>query len=96
MTQEFEVRVRANTVEEAFNHAREVAELEAPEGTAGYTGTIAEKQEFEVVPRDYSVPWDMQLLRLRYSHPAYDNKRGPAGCLQIKTGEWVFFGCSSS
>jgi len=82
------------TARAAFRNAQEVARYE--HGHSGYTGTIAEKVSFVMIPlpagkepRSYAeeliVKGDRRI----------DDKWGPAGCIQINAGEWLFFGWAS-
>jgi len=80
---------------EAFADARDTAQYE--HGHAGYTGTIAEKQSYVMIPlpegRD---PSDYVEELLDDDDSRICDKWGPAGCIKIKNGEYLFFGWASS
>ena len=86
---------RGDSAEEAFNAAVECAQWES--GHGGYTGTIAEKSSFKMV----EVPEGVDM----YDHVAslfddedhwINDKRGAAGCIDIKnTNRYYFFGIAS-
>jgi hypothetical protein len=66
-------------------------------GHGGYTGTIAEKDSFNVItlkeglePRDYA----NKLIDDR--DPRISDKWGPAGCFDLGGGRYFFFGLASS
>tara|TARA_R110001583_G_scaffold3521_2_gene22284 strand:+ start:461 stop:751 length:291 start_codon:yes stop_codon:yes gene_type:complete len=80
---------------EAFYNARQDALL--CNGHGGYTGTIAEKDSFNVItlkeglePRDYA----NKLIDDR--DPRISDKWGPAGCFDLGGGRYFFFGLASS
>jgi hypothetical protein len=85
---------------EAFNAAVEQAAYDC--GHAGYTGTIAEKDNFVAIPLpkkgkknlvDRAVAYANKLID--ENDPRIDDTWGPAGC--IKAGrKYVFFGWASS
>jgi hypothetical protein len=86
----FMVTASGNTAEEAFKSAVEDARCEC--GYGGYTGTIAEKRSFVLVERPRGVnPTD-------YAEELVGefDKWGPAGCIKIKKGKYLFFGFASS
>tara|TARA_B100001094_G_scaffold321192_1_gene368534 strand:- start:1668 stop:1958 length:291 start_codon:yes stop_codon:yes gene_type:complete len=80
---------------DAFSNARQDALYCS--GHGGYTGTIAEKDSFDVValkeghhPRDYA----NKLIDDR--DPRISDKWGPAGCFDLGGGRYFFFGLASS
>ena len=84
-----------STVKEAFNNAVEQASYDY--GHAGYTGTIAEKNSFVVIP----CPKDREPME--YADTLMDNrderivsKWGPAGAIKLSEEKWLFFGWASS
>jgi len=89
---EFFTRARGKTAAEAFRSAVQQARYE--HGNGGYTGTIAEKSEFqEVKPKaGESV---MECVNRHMDIGTFDDKWGPAGCVKIDDGEWYFFGFAS-
>ena len=84
---------------EAFNSAVEQAQYD--HGHAGYTGTIAEKDSFEIKSRTPLSPAD---LKAEIDATIADNdKWGPAFALPMadkqdktKIAGWVFYGLASS
>ena len=91
---EFFTRVRRATAEEAFQKAQEDARYEY--GHGGYTGTIAEKWSFDLV----KVPEGMEIAQYIEETTdeggRFDDKWGPAGCIEESPGVFVFFGWASS
>lgn len=88
------------TAQEAFRSAVDSAEYAY--GHAGYTGTIAEKDDFITLPvsperlAEIKADW-----RLEYSDedPLWqkvNEKWGPAGCVQLDKDLFLFFGWASS
>jgi len=82
------------TAQEAFNNAHNDACYE--HGHGGYTGTLAEKNDFIEIP----VPGEKDPTE--FAQELIDNdddrivdKWGPAGCVKIKEGEYLFFGWAS-
>ena len=90
----FQVGKRA-TADKAFREAREQAAWE--HGHGGYTGTLAEKSDFVMIrcpegvdPRKYAD--DL----VNNDDPRIDDKWGPAGCIKLEEGRYLFFGWASS
>ena len=71
-------------------------------GHGGYTGTIAEKSEFEMVSVAQMTHGEAYALATRLINdgdPRIDDKNGPAGCIPLGTGEFgefLFFGWAAS
>lgn len=95
---EFMVRGKGKTAEEAFSAAVDRARY--MHGHGGYTGTIAEKDEFRMVrvpegvePKDYA-----KSLMYGEEHEDHwcQDKWGPAACIKIEDGVWLFFGRAPS
>jgi len=93
---DFMITCKAATAKAAFDEAREDARHE--HGHGGYTGTIAEKSSFRMIstpagvtPREHA----RNLLAADTRHFTQDSF-GPAGCIKIAEGEWLFFGFASS
>lgn len=96
---------KGKTAQEAFNSATDDARYE--HGHGGYTGTIAEKSEFKIIP----VPAEIKAMTvdnerkiaimeiadkmIEDGDPRVDDKWGPAGCLDLGDGEFLFFGWAS-
>lgn len=99
---EFESRAKGKDAKEAFQAAREQAQYDY--GHAGYTGTIAEKHDFTVIkPKAGEAPSDCVERFRRESFEVegaewnpYNDKWGPAGCIDLGNGEFLFFGSASS
>ncbi len=93
----FETYVEGTDGQKAFDDAREEAMYEY--GHSGYTGTIAEKTEFEV---RMSKPLEIQLARFFAEKDGDNNEKwGPAFCVPVgnKEGEttgFIFYGWASS
>lgn len=92
---EFFCTGRGKSAKEAFRDARDNALYES--GHGGYTGTIAEKHEFTVI----SVPDGMSAREyanhlLENDDERVSDKWGPAGCVKVEEGKYLFFGWASS
>ena len=86
---------RGTTAKEAFSEAREEASYE--NGHGGYTGSLAEKGNFkEIHLPDGEDPFKFANKLIDEGDPRIDDKWGPAGCVKIKDGEYLFFGWASS
>ena len=84
-----------STPKEAFHKA--VQEAAYFHGHGGYTGTIAEKDSFIIIPMDpafKSVDDFIQHL-INSGDPRIDDKWGPAGCIKIDDDKYIFFGWAS-
>jgi hypothetical protein len=106
--EQFTVTARGATAREAFDAA--VAEAQYDYGHAGYTGTIAEKDEYIVISgvsqddgtgdmtREQAVALAEKLMA--EDDPRVSDKWGPAGAIAFgdQDGEpgWLFFGWASS
>lgn len=86
---------KGKTIDEAFRASVESAKYEY--GHGGYTGTIAEKHGYVLV----SVPTGQEpkayakSLLEAHDERVYD-KWGPAVAVELREGEWLFFGLASS
>ncbi len=94
----FETVGKGTTVEEAFKEAVKDAEYEY--GHRGYTGTIAEKEDFVIIPESeylgkYDARWYAGEL-VRKGDARIVDKWGPAGAIKLDDGRWLFFGWASS
>jgi hypothetical protein len=96
--------VKGKTAKEAFGIAVEEAAFE--HGHGGYTGSIAEKHDFTIIDpvkdgqnvddwsqNDYEA-YACKLIE--DGDERIDDKWGPAGCIEIGDGEFLFFGWASS
>jgi len=84
---------------DAFNEAVEDAAYDHSHG--GYTGTIAEKEDFVIIDVPNGVdPEKYAEKLLDDDDERIENKWGPAGCILLEKGEeinrYLFFGCASS
>lgn len=106
---QFEVRRPESDVTEAFRGAVEDARYER--GHGGYTGTIAEKNEYVIWHGAPSTAGALALLQAPFATAsrrapaaipdeicrAYDDKWGPAVAIaDDETGGWIFCGWASS
>lgn len=92
----FETRGKGKTAEAAFKALRE--EALHMYGHGGYTGTIAEKDRFVEVTIPKAIRDDAQAFSAKIDHlldTEFDDKWGPAGCVKLKEGEYLFFGWAS-
>lgn len=91
----FVTRSKGKTAREAFNNAVQEAQYE--HGHGGYSGTIAEKRDFVMItmPEGEKVGNFIDHL-IDAGDPRIDNKWGPAGCIDLGKGDYVFFGWASS
>jgi hypothetical protein len=75
----------------AFIYARE--EALRVHGSNGYTGTIAEKDDFVMVECPVGVkPEEMVDSVLRDDDHKVSDKWGPAGCIALGEHKFLFFG----
>jgi hypothetical protein len=85
---------QGRTAQEAFNKATEKARYEY--GHRGYTGTIAEKDDFVMIDLPDGIkPESYANVLLDECDPRVDDKWGPAGCFDLGDGEYLFFGWAS-
>jgi hypothetical protein len=85
---------RGDNAEEAFFEAVRRAKYDY--GHAGYTGTIAEKDAYVVIPLpegEDAIEFANRLIE-DYD-PRIDDKWGPAGCIPLNPTEFLFFGWAS-
>jgi hypothetical protein len=83
-----------NTAKKAFDKA--VYDARYQHGHGGYTGTIAEKNSFVLIPLAEG------LDAFQYAEQLLDgddericDKWGDAGCIHVKDDEYLFFGWAS-
>jgi hypothetical protein len=66
-------------------------------GHRGYTGSIAEKRDYQVIPLpDNTDPRGYAERLIEEDDPRISDKWGPAGCVRLSADEWLFFGWASS
>lgn len=83
------------TPEAAFLTAKEEAFYD--HGHSGYTGTIAEKDEFVMIDLPAGEdPHKYADSLIENDDPRIDDKWGPAGCISLGDGKYLFFGWASS
>lgn len=83
------------TAYHAFRAACDDARHES--GHGGYTGTIAEKTEFCMItcpPGKEPAAYARELMD--NDDPRIDDTWGPAGCIGLGGGKFLFFGWASS
>jgi len=108
---EFVIEAKGDGPTQAYGDA--VREARWQNGHAGYTGTIAETNGFQMfnMPDTYRpsekhvtrkpTQKDPELWRaVGYAHKMIDENKiekwGPAGCIALGDGRYVFFGIASS
>jgi hypothetical protein len=87
----FETAGYGETAKEAFDEA--VAAV--IDEILTYSGGIPAKSEFTQI----EVPSGQDpeaFVRELSADPRVDDKWGPAGCIRLKDGEWLFFGWAAS
>jgi hypothetical protein len=93
--QTFTVVAKGRTAREAFESA--LVEARHEYGNRGYTGSIAEKMSYILImPPAGTDPGTYANAMLDQDDPRISDKWGPAGCIQIDAGSWLFFGWASS
>ena len=81
--------------EDAFHKAVEDALYDF--GHNGYTGTIAEKNTFVILPLpENSKPYREANRLLDKGDSRISDKWGPAGAFELRPGSYLFFGWASS
>jgi hypothetical protein len=86
---------RGQSAREAFDAARE--EARHAYGHGGYTGTIAEKRSFVVIQiAEGADPREHANALLDDDDRRIADKWGPAGCIALGGGEYLFFGWAST
>jgi hypothetical protein len=85
---------KGKTASDAFTNAREYA-LQSY-GNEGYTGSIAEKSKFTVIPVPENI--DPQVFAeelIDRDDSRVSDKWGPAGCIRMNDTTFLFFGWAS-
>lgn len=91
----FFTRASGESPQAAFIDA--VSQARYDRGHTGYTGTIAEKRTFNMIPLPHGADPSAEAWRLiDAGDPRVDDKWGPAGCFDLGNGEYLFFGWASS
>ena len=90
----FATYAEGKTAKEAFEQAREDAFYY--NGHAGYTGTIAEKTTFVMIPVPANTdPLEYASKLIDDDDSRISNKWGDAGCIDLKNDRFYFFGWAS-
>lgn len=90
----FDVVSEGPTAKEAFGTA--TSEARHLYGHGGYTGTIAEKRSFVVIPLPKGKePRKYAYDLLNNDDPRVNDKWGPAGAISLGDNKWLFFGWAS-
>ena len=91
----FEYTGDGKSAEEAFLNARDEALFD--HGHAGYTGTLAEKNDYIMVALPEGEDAYAYAARLiEEGDERIDDKWGPAGCIELGGGRILFFGWAPS
>lgn len=91
----FSVRAKGKTAAEAFNTA--VQDALYAYGHDGYTGSIAEKNSYKMISvPDDADPYDYAEKLIEEDDRRIADKYGPAGCIKLADGEYLFFGYAST
>lgn len=91
----FVVRSKGKSAREAFNEAVKDARWES--GNGGYTGTIAEKHDYVMIVCPAGIEPNAYANQLIDEDDGrIEDKWGPAGCIKMSEGEYLFFGWASS
>lgn len=87
--------VKGKTAKNAFEYARYDARYE--HGHGGYTGTIAEKDSFVVIPLKEGIdPWVYADQLIADDDKRICDKWGDAGCFDLGDDKYLFFGWAST
>lgn len=90
---DFGTFAKGSSAKDAFSKAcREAIEMY---GNQGYTGSIAEKDSFEMATNEVVSPDDIPSI-VDQVFSRFEDKWGPAGCIELTTGEYFFFGVAST
>jgi len=82
------------TVKEAFRNAIDDARYEY--GNRGYTGSIAEKDSYVVLKGPVPLNEAYDTADRCSESSRFEDKWGPAGCIELEDGRYLFFGWASS
>jgi len=90
----FMLEASGKNAQEAFNAAVTQARYES--GHGGYSGTIAEKSSYVFIPLPKGEKAQVYADELiDVGDPRIDDKWGPAGCISLGEGRYLFFGWAS-
>ena len=92
--QVFTTTAKGSDARNAFIGAVREAQYEC--GHGGYTGTIAEKDGFTVIPvEEGREPYEYAGELIDECDRRVNDKWGPAGCFELGEGRYLFFGWAS-
>jgi len=92
--QVFTTTAKGSDARNAFIGAVREAQYEC--GHGGYTGTIAEKDGFTVIPLEEGrEPYEYAGELIDECDRRVNDKWGPAGCFELGEGRYLFFGWAS-
>ena len=93
---EFFSEARGENARDAFRHAVQEAQYE--NGHGGYTGTIAEKHNYKMIPCEMTEEAITKKVEECFENENHfvQNKWGPSGCIKVRDGFYIFFGWASS
>ena len=92
--QVFTTTAKGSDARNAFIGAVREAQYEC--GHGGYTGTIAEKHGFTVIPLEEGrEPYEYAGELIDECDRRVNDKWGPAGCFELGEGRYLFFGWAS-
>jgi len=90
----FMTTAKGSDARNAFTNALQEALHDC--GHGGYTGTIAEKRDFTVIPLlEGREPYEYAEELIDEGDERIDGKWGPAGCFDLGRGRYFFFGWAS-
>jgi hypothetical protein len=90
----FSTVAQGKTAKDAFKNAVEGAKHQ--HGHGGYTSTIAEKRSFTMISLPEGKDANQYVNELiDNDDPRIEDKWGPAGCIALGDGKWLFFGWAS-
>lgn len=91
----FTTKAKGKNAHAAFSDA--CYEARHQHGHGGYTGTIAEKHRFTMIPLPAGQgPEDFAEQLIADDDPRINDKWGPAGCIDLGGDEYLFFGWAPS
>ena len=91
----FSIIGHGDNAKDAFDEAKNEAQYD--HGHSGYTGTIAEKDDFIIIKLpEGNTADDYSNELMGDDDPRIASKWGPAGCIEVSEGTFLFFGWASS
>ena len=90
----FMITAKGSDAHNAFISAVREAQYDC--GHGGYTGTIAEKDSFNIIPlKEGLEPREYAYKLIGDCDTRINSKWGPAGCFDLGGGRYFFFGWAS-